>query len=292
MGRTGVVAESLDEFVTRLAAGPVGPAVPDGSVRPERADGGSDGSPAGGAGSSMPSWLAQVAAALYCGQGGDAANVWARQMYDGLVRLGGQVPIDVVHDWHVRTVAPMLVQTSVRRGLDGAAQEAARRLHEKALEGERVEERAWREALGAALGELYRYAYAYADAYTTASVNARAYAMDNDYGEEKAAEFATMYAKLNTDANARSYADANALANARALAAAFAAGDEQAFAEAYPFAYAHACALAHAQPNEGQAQEQDAQETRDGADVRAEQYRSACGRLGQGLAESVGRAAG
>ncbi|MFD9075055.1 SpcZ, partial [Streptomyces lasiicapitis] len=78
-------------------------------------------------------------------------------------------------------------------------------------------------------------------------------------------------------------------------AAAIAAGDEQAFAETYPFAYAHACALAHAQRDEGRALEkdtQDAQEARDGADIRAEQYRSACGRLGQGLAESVGRAAG
>ncbi|MER7350631.1 SpcZ [Streptomyces aurantiacus] len=268
MGRTGVVAESWDEFVARLADGP-----------------------AGGSGSLTPSWLAQVAAALYCGQGGDAANAWARRMYDGLERLGGQVPFDVVHDWLARTVSPMLAETSAPRGSDGAAQEAVRHLHEKELAGERVEEGEWVEALGPALGELYRHAYAYADAYTTASVNARAYAMDNDYGEEKAAEFAAMYAKLNTDANARSYADANALANARALAAAFAKADEQAFAEAYPFAYAHACALAHAQRGED-GQDKDAQETRGDAEVRAERYRAACGRLGQGLAESVGRAAG
>lgn len=239
----------------------------------------------------MPPWLAQIAAALYCGQGGDAAKVWAREMYDGLGRLGGQVPFDVVHDWHARTVCPMLADTSARRGSDGVAQEAVRRLHEKASAGERVEERAWGVALGPALGELYRYAYAYADAYTTASVNARAYALDNDYGEEKAAEFATMYARLNTDANARSYADANALANARALAAAFATADAKAFAEAYPFAYAHACALAHAQRDEN-GQDQDAEKTCADADVRAERYRAACGRLGHGLAESVGRSAG
>ncbi|MFE9404161.1 SpcZ [Streptomyces sp. NPDC006530] len=219
-----------------------------------------------------------MAASLFAGQDSGSADAWARRLHAGLGRLGGQVPFRVVHDWHVSTVVPLLAQASVRCGADGEDQEGVRRLHSRALAGERVTETEWAEALGPALGEVYRRAYPYADAHAAASAGAHAYAMDNDYGEERAAEFASVYAELNSDANARSFADANALVNARALAAAFAAADEHALADAYPFAYVRACALAVA-----------------GADGAGEEwpgrYRAACERLADGLADSVGRVA-
>ncbi|WP_172381241.1 SpcZ [Streptomyces sp. MNP-20] len=255
--------EAFERFVARLAAGPAGPehsAAPDGS------------------GAEPPSWLAQLAAALFHGQDDRTARHWARSVHTALGRLEGPVPFAVVHDWHAHAVAPLLAEVSARRGGDGAALESVRRLHERALAGERPTRQEWTEALGPALTQVYGYAYAYADAYATASVNAREYAMDNDYGEEKAAEFAAMYAKLNTDANARSYADANALANTRALAAAFAGADGRAFAQAYPFAYVHAYALADAERAE-----------RTG---REERYRAACARLADGLTAALDRAAG
>ncbi|QDQ15123.1 SpcZ [Streptomyces spectabilis] len=258
---TAETTDAFEQFVELLAAGPTGPKHP---VAP------------GGPG--LPSWLAQLAAALFHGQDEQAARRWALRVHTALGRLGGPVPFDVVHDWHAHAVAPLLAEASARRGGDGAAPDAVRRLHERALAGQRATRTEWTEALGPALTQVYGHAYAYADAYATASVNAREYAMDNDYGEEKAAEFAAMYAKLNTDANARSYADANALANTRALAAAFAGADEQAFAEAYPFAYVHVYALADAERAEPAG--------------RDERYRAACARLADGLAEALDRAAG
>ncbi|MFE0057865.1 SpcZ [Streptomyces sp. NPDC059003] len=251
MSRTTAAVETRDAFVARLEAGPGGPDL---------------------------GWVTQVAAALFGGQDADTARVWAVRVHEDLVRLGGRVPFTVVHDWHAHTVVPLLAEAGARRGGDGAAQEAVRALHERALAGERAGEAEWAAALGPALTEVYRYAYAYAEAYATAAANARGYAMDNDFGEEKAAEFATMYAKLNTDANARSYADANAIAHTRLLAAAFAGADEEAFAAAYPFAYVHAYALADAERAEQEG--------------RAERYRAACGRLADGFTESLARASG
>ncbi|MEV5281678.1 SpcZ [Streptomyces sp. NPDC051993] len=263
MTRIPAAAGAVEEFVARLAEGPYG------SV---------GGSPALGVGPQPAAWFVQMAASLFGGQDSGRADAWARRLHAGMGGPGGQVPFRVVHDWHVRTVAPLLTQASVRCGADGEDQEGVRRLHSRALAGERVTETEWAGALVPALTEVYRRAYPYADAHAAASAGAHAYAMDNDYGEERAAEFASFYAELNTDANARSFADANALANARALAVAFADADEHALADAYPFAYVHACALAVARA--------------DGAgEGRPGRYRAACERLADGLADSVGRGA-
>ncbi|MFD9635939.1 SpcZ [Streptomyces violascens] len=263
MTRTPAAAGAVEEFVARLKDGPVGPV---------------GGSRSVGAGLQPTAWLMQMAASLFGGQDSDPAGAWVRRLHAGLGRLGGQVPFWVVHDWHVYTVAPLLTQASVRCGADGEAQEGVRRLHSRALAGERVTETEWARALEPALAEVYRRAYPYADAHAAASASAHAYAMDNDYGEERAAEFASVYAELNTDANARSFAVANALANARALAAAFAAADEHALADAYPFAYVHACAFAVARAD-------------DAGEEWPGRYRAACERLADGLADSVGRVA-
>ncbi|MEV5595504.1 SpcZ [Streptomyces sp. NPDC052496] len=271
MSWSPVAAEAYSCFRAHVEAGGAG------------GTGGADGTGAGGDGpgadgTDAPAWLVQTAAALFDGQGAEAAESWARRVFEQVARLEGRIPLSVVHDWQVRTVLPVLEAASVRRGGTGAELEAVRGLHERALAGGRATEGEWAAALEPALREVYRLAYAYADAFATAAANARAYAAANDYGEQKTAEFAEYYAKLNTGANARSFADAHALANSRALAAAYAGADARAYTEAYPGAYVHAYALAEANREVADGQED-------------ERRRAAYGRLAEGLADSLARAA-
>jgi hypothetical protein len=194
----------------------------------------------------LPSWLRQVIAVLYDGQDAAAAKGWALRVHGELERLGGRVPLAVVHDWHAHGVVPMLVEANALHGGSAEPQQVVGRLHTRALAGEHISKGEWNAAVLPALRDVYRLAYAYADAFSKAYAGAHAYAIDNDYGEERADEFARTYAELNTTANAASFADANALAHASAVADAFAAADAQTYAEAWPFAhvqvYAHACA--------------------------------------------------
>ncbi|GAA0401835.1 SpcZ [Streptomyces luteireticuli] len=251
MSRPAPSAEALPRFLARLDAAAAGRW----EERPAQ-------------GPDLPEWLVQLAGALWGGQDPDAAGEWARRTYDACARLDGRVPFAVVHDWHARTVAPLL----------GEGQEDVRALHLRASEGGQVTADAWAAALEPALRDVHRRAYPYADAFATAAANARAWARTNDYGEAEAEEFADGYARLNTGANVTSYADANALVHARALASAFATGDAAAYAACYPFATANAYALALA-----------GQDVPDGGEER---FGAACGRLGDGLADSLERAAG
>ncbi|MBC2876591.1 SpcZ [Streptomyces sp. TYQ1024] len=222
----------------------------------------------------LPDWLVQLTGALWDGLEPGTAGEWARRVHDACVRLDGRIPLTVVHDWHARTVVPLLA------GPGATPYEAVRALHLRAAEGEPVAEDAWAAALESALRDVHRRAYPYADAFATAASNALAWARTNDYGEAEAREFADGYAELNTGANVTSYADANALVHARALAAAYAAADPAAYAACYPFAAVNAYALALA----GQGT--------DTVDGREERRRAACGRLAAGLAGSLERAAG
>ncbi|MBZ4322449.1 SpcZ [Streptomyces sp. SCA2-4] len=232
----------------------------------------------------MPDWLIQLAGALWDGQGSDAVE-WARRTHDACARLDGRVPLAVVHDWHARTVVPLLTESADgreggREDVDAAPYGAVRALHAGAAAGEPAVADAWTAALEPALRDVYRRAYPYADAHATAAANALAWARTNDYGEAEAQEFANGYADLNTGANVTSYADANALVHARTLAAAYAAADPAAYAACYPYAAVNAYALALA----GQGT--------DTADGREERRRAACERLAAGLADSLERATG
>jgi len=246
-------AEPFDHFLAKLEADVVGP---------DR---------------EMPSWLWQMAAVLFDGQDAATSTDWARRLYLELERLGGRVPFSVVHDWHAHIVAPMLAESSERRGGDVGLQRAVQQLHARALAKEHVEEAEWKAALGPALQEVYAHAYAYAEAYATARANCYAFAIANDYGEEKSADYAESYAKLNTSANERSYADAHSMANTRAAAAAYSTADAQAYAEAYPSAHVHV--YAHAWANQGELAGQD------------ERRRAAYRRLADGLTDSLARTA-
>ncbi|MGW5938252.1 SpcZ [Streptomyces celluloflavus] len=262
MSSSPAAAEAFPYFLAQLEAGMAGRDEDDPGPR-RRPD--------------LPAWAAQLVGVLFDGQDAAAARDWARRVHGELGRLGGRVPLGVVHDWHARVVAPMLAEASVRHGGAAGPHHAVRLLHTRTLAGERVPEADWTAALEPALREVYRHAYGYADACATAGAQAHAYAIANGFGEERAAEFAETYAQLNTGANARSYADANALANARALAAAYTAGDARAYARTYPFARVQAYAHAHA--------------GRDGAAGQEERHRAAYGRLADGLADSLARTA-
>ncbi|MFJ4920285.1 SpcZ [Streptomyces sp. NPDC088725] len=279
MSQPPAAAEAFDRFLVQLEAGSVGSLELFGPA-------GGDAAPGAGPDADherdVPAWPAQVVSVLFNGQDAAGAKGWARRVHTELVRLDGHVPFTVVHDWHAGTVMPLLAEANERHGEGAGAQQAVQRLHARAATGERVAEDEWRAALGPALREVYRHAYAYEDAFATASANARAYATANGYDEDKAVAFGETYATLNTTANATSYADANALANTAATASAYAAADARAYAEAYPFASVHAYALAHAHAHTGQ----------DEAAERDERLRVAYGRLADGLADSLARAAG
>ncbi|MEV7320211.1 SpcZ [Streptomyces sp. NPDC093970] len=193
-----------------------------------------------------PSWLSQVTAVLYDGQSAADARSWALRVHGELDRLGGWVPLSVVHDWHAHGVVPLLTGAPAGQGGSPGPQREVADLHRRALSGGHVGEAEWNAALVPALRDVYRLAYAYEGAFAKAFAGAHAYAIDNDYGEERADEFARTYAELNTTAGARSFADANALAHAQAMARAFAAADERDHSGSWPFAlvqaYAHACA--------------------------------------------------
>ncbi|GAA2153294.1 hypothetical protein GCM10009760_50860 [Kitasatospora kazusensis] len=226
----------------------------------------------GDAGAAGPEWLKGVGEALFEVMAADAGREWARRVHRELVRLDGEVPFTVVHDWHHRSVQPVLAEASTRRGGDAARHRAVADLHERASNGERVGEPAWTAALGPALREMYGYAYPYADAYAAAASAAGAYASANGYGEDEAAAYGASYAELNTEANARAHADANALANAPAVARALAASDPAAYAATYPAARVRAVVRAYAE-----------QDRTSAGDVGA--------RLADGLADSLARAA-
>jgi hypothetical protein len=226
--------------------------------------------PAGLAGPGGPAgWLAQVVTALFCGQEPAVASAWAMRTGPGLVRLGSRVPFSVVHDWHARTVIPLL-------GGVCADQEAACALHGRALGGSRVTEAEWAAALEPALRPVYHRAYAYDQAYRVNYESAMAYGTANGFGEQGTREYAAYYAGLATGANRRAFADASAIACARACAAAFATADPVAYAGTCPYAAAraYARALAGGGPDGG----------------RGVPEPTAYRRLADGLAASLGRA--
>ncbi|WP_225826417.1 SpcZ [Streptomyces naphthomycinicus] len=269
MNRPPATVVSYDRFLARLDAGPAATA--------DRAEDGSATDPG------PPDWLWQVIAVLYDGQDAAAAQDWALRVHGELARSAGRVPFSVVHDWHAHAVAPVLAEASARRGRPREPQEAVRDLHLRALAGGRVTETEWEAVLEPASRDAYRLAYAWADAFADAYAGAHAYALANDYGAERAAEFAGGYAESNTGANVASFADGNALAHAGATAAAWAAADARAYAETWPFAQVQVCALAWAADGERPtAPEEDGE--------RAERLRSVYRRLADGLADALVRA--
>lgn len=164
---------------------------------------------------------------------------WTTQVADALdTTLPRPLGMDVVHEWHARTVLPLLAN-----GIgDTDVLEVLRPLHIRALEAAPPTADEWAAALEPAMRAVYRHAYPKAAAYETARANAHAYATANGYSEDGAVEFAHGYAELSTEATVRSFADANAIATARAVADAFAAADTDAYARSYPYAWARACA--------------------------------------------------
>lgn len=204
-----------------------------------------DAAPSEAAVGGVPDWLAQVAGVLLDGPAASEARSRMRRVRGELARLDG-VPFSVVHDWHARTVSPLLVAASGARGGDVRAYQQVRSLHERALAGEPVAEAQWREALEPALREVYRHAFPREAAHATAAAAADSFARSRGWSEAEAAEYGETYAALNTGACARMHEEANASAHAAALAAAWAAADAAAYAATYPAAFVRGCVRATA----------------------------------------------
>jgi hypothetical protein len=186
----------------------------------------------------LPHWTARLLDALYEGQG---AGDWAGRVHAELVRLAGQVPFSVVHDWHAGTVLPLLEPVCDPSELAG--------LHAQAGAGQVVPAETWLAALEPALRAIYHRAYDYDSGYAVNYANAEVYGLANDFGEDGTREYASYYAELATEANRQACADANAIAVGRALADCFAAagvGYAETFPDAAVRAYAQAAGGAEA----------------------------------------------
>lgn len=208
--------DPLPDFLTRLA----GPGLTD--------------PPAPG----LPAWIARLLDALYEGLLAEDANFqdWAAKVHAELVRLTGQLPFSVVHDWHANTVLPLLDQVCGPSELVG--------LHAQAGAGKGIPAETWWAALEPVLRVIYDRAYDYGSGYAVNYANAEVYGLANDFGEEGTREYASYYAELATGANRRASADANAIAVGRALAGCFAAADPVGYAESFPDATVRAYAQA------------------------------------------------
>ncbi len=226
----------------------------------------------------MPLWLSRIVPALFDGQEADAARAWRVRLFEILARLDGEPPFRTVHDWHVRTVMPLAMETSERRGGTPALHAAVAALHRQNLAGALATEAQWAQALRPALREALRHAYPAADAHARAHRSALAYAaanaaaIDAAYGSGEA--YARHYADLSIQANAEAYAAANADANAELLAQAFALQSAAHYAETFPAAMINAHAWGHA--------------VEAGTSARREAYR----RLAEGLIASLSACAG
>nr|UYZ50070.1 hypothetical protein [Streptomyces mirabilis] len=154
------------------------------------------------------------------------------------------VTLDVVHEWHLRTVVPLLTEAAARSGRATAACARLAAVHGRAREAGTVGEEEWFDVLEPVLRQVYRDAYGFQRAFAAAYESARSYAAANGYDAAGAHRYGTDYAELTTEPNTRAFAEANALANARAVAAAFATGDADAFARTFPAARTRAVARA------------------------------------------------
>lgn len=194
---------------------------------------------------SPPAWFAELTAVLHQGQTDSAGAYWARRVQATVLSHGGPpITLDVVHEWHLRTVIPLLTEASARSGRTTAACTSLAAVHGRALAGGPVTEDAWVDVLEPVLRQVYRDAYGFEEAFAVAYENARAYAVANGFDDADADEYGTDYAGLTTDPDTRACTEANALANARAVAAAYATADDDAYARTFPAVRTHAYARA------------------------------------------------
>jgi hypothetical protein len=184
----------------------------------------------------MPRWLAQMVPWFFDNQSFDDAKDWGSRFYAELKRLDGNVPFNVVHDWHANTVSPLAIEVATMRKRDVAPHEAVRDLHIRALAGDLAPRDEWCQKLKPANANAD--AYADANAYANANANANANAYANANADAYADANANANANANADANAYAYAYADA--NANAYADAYADANANANADAYANAYANA----------------------------------------------------
>lgn len=161
----------------------------------------------------MPLWLAQMVPWFFDNQEFGPAKEWGLRFYAELKRLGGVVPLSVVHDWQATVVGPLAVETAEKQKRSVEAHKALMAMQAEAASGKKFAADDWRPVLKAAFYDIYSYRYrANAYAYTEADAEAAAVANAYTYANAEAAVYA------NPDAYANAYADADADADAYANA--------------------------------------------------------------------------
>ena len=124
----------------------------------------------------MPKWLARMVPWLFDSQKAEDAFSWGAAFYEQLDRLNGQVPFEVVYDWHANYSWQMGIEAFEKMGRDTTAQKAIQELHRRAMTGDRAPSEEWYKALNNANAYVYAYANVNAYVYADANANANAYA--------------------------------------------------------------------------------------------------------------------
>ena len=127
----------------------------------------------------MPRWLAQMVPGFFDRQKAEDAFAWGKGFTAELARLDGNVPFNVIHDWHANTVCQLGIDAAEKRGRDPAPHKSLQAMHLRALAGEKISEDEWRPVLR----DAYAYANADADAYADAYAYANADAYANAYAD-------------------------------------------------------------------------------------------------------------
>ncbi|GAA4803775.1 hypothetical protein [Streptomyces ziwulingensis] len=213
-------------------------------------------------GAAFPAWVWPLAAALHDELPPGDRDDWALRLHALLLegcgeaqekcaesregcqegcregREHGVAGLSVVHDWHRRTVLPLLAGTAP------AAQRVPFaplvRLHTEAAAGRPAGPDAWRAALHPVLLHVHAAAYDRRTAYAEGHAGARDYALSLGRSPAEADAYGHEYAELSCTANARAFAEAHALALSDALAHAYAGDGCGAYVDTFPGSYVRA----------------------------------------------------
>ncbi|MFE2140076.1 SpcZ, partial [Streptomyces sp. NPDC059466] len=147
----------------------------------------------------LPSWVTELTDVLPAGRTGPAGPGGARPAPATELRPGcPAVTLDVVHEWHLRTVVPLLTEATARSGRVTAACARLAAVHGRAREAVAVEEEEWFDVLEPVLRQVYRDAYGFQRAFAAAYENARSSADANGNHPARAPRYGPHHPEFNT----------------------------------------------------------------------------------------------
>ncbi|MFB7776198.1 hypothetical protein [Streptomyces bauhiniae] len=202
--------------------------------------------------------LWSIATALYDELPADVRDGWAHRLctrlqerygHDTVTALPVSPGLSVIHDWHSRTVLPLVAE--ILRGGTSVSLSPLARLHTAAAAGRPTAPDDWRTALYPVLLHLHAAAYDRTSAYAGGHAGARDYALSQGRSADEADAYGHEYAELSATAGERAFAEAHALTLSDALAQAYAADDHMAYAHTCPASQVRAVIRAYDQKGVG-----------------------------------------